>query len=74
VRRIFKQQTGNTAGTLAGLFTVPASGWLVDTFHSWNLVLYMFAFSNVVGCAAWTAWCGGEEIIFTHAKVDDSDD
>eukprot|EP00953_Heterococcus_sp_UTEX-ZZ885_P023415 12874-Heterococcus_DN1.PRE.2 len=64
----------NTAGTLAGLFTVPASGWLVDTFYSWNLVLYMFAFSNVVGCAAWTAWCGGEEIIFTHAKVEDSDD
>ncbi|KAG5182827.1 major facilitator superfamily domain-containing protein [Tribonema minus] len=53
---------GNTAGTLAGLVAVPLSGWLVDTFHNWDLVLYMFSLSYVIGAVAWVAWVGGEEI------------
>jgi hypothetical protein len=41
---------------------VPLSGWLVDTFHNWDLVLYMFAVSYVIGAVVWCAWVGGEEL------------
>ncbi|CAM9866683.1 unnamed protein product, partial [Phaeothamnion confervicola] len=54
---------GNTAATLAGLLTVPASGWLLErSGGSWELLFAAFAFSYVAGCGVWLAWVGDTDI------------
>ncbi|GFR48794.1 hypothetical protein Agub_g10743, partial [Astrephomene gubernaculifera] len=49
---------GNTAATLAGLVSVPVTGFLLQTTGSWPLVFGITALHYVVGAAVWAAWCG----------------
>jgi ACS family sodium-dependent inorganic phosphate cotransporter len=49
---------GNTAATLAGLVSVPLTGWLLERTASWPLVFGLIAGHFVVGSAVWVAWVG----------------
>jgi ACS family sodium-dependent inorganic phosphate cotransporter len=49
---------GNTAATLAGLVSVPATGWVLQRTASWPLVFGLIAGHFVVGSAVWVAWMG----------------
>ncbi|KAI8474124.1 MAG: major facilitator superfamily domain-containing protein [Monoraphidium minutum] len=53
---------GNTAGTLAGLVAVPATGWVLHHTGSWALAFGLAAAHNVLGAAVWAAWAGGERL------------
>eukprot|EP00200_Dunaliella_tertiolecta_P010630 CAMPEP_0202374722 /NCGR_PEP_ID=MMETSP1127-20130417/5492_1 /ASSEMBLY_ACC=CAM_ASM_000462 /TAXON_ID=3047 /ORGANISM="Dunaliella tertiolecta, Strain CCMP1320" /LENGTH=767 /DNA_ID=CAMNT_0048971947 /DNA_START=858 /DNA_END=3162 /DNA_ORIENTATION=+ len=49
---------GNTAATLAGVVSVPFTGYLLQTTESWPLVFGVTAAHYVLGAALWAAWCG----------------
>ncbi|KXZ55720.1 hypothetical protein GPECTOR_2g1270 [Gonium pectorale] len=49
---------GNTAATLAGLLSVPFTGYLLQTTGSWPLVFGITAFHYVAGAVVWALWCG----------------
>lgn len=49
---------GNTAATLAGLVSVPLTGWVLQRMASWPLVFGLIAAHFVVGSALWAAWVG----------------
>eukprot|EP00775_Hariotina_reticulata_P002109 gene2109-2428_t len=49
---------GNTAATLAGLVSVPLTGWLLDHTGSWSLVFGLIAAHFVAGSVVWAAWVG----------------
>jgi ACS family sodium-dependent inorganic phosphate cotransporter len=49
---------GNTAATLAGLVSVPLTGWLLEHTGSWSLVFGLIAAHFVAGSIVWAAWVG----------------
>lgn len=49
---------GNTAGTLAGLISVPAMGYMLQRTGSWPLVFGVAAAHNVLGAILWADWVG----------------
>ncbi|GIL86331.1 hypothetical protein Vretimale_13699 [Volvox reticuliferus] len=49
---------GNTAATLAGLVSVPVTGYLLQTTGSWPLVFGITAFHYVAGALIWSLWSG----------------
>ncbi|GLI68313.1 hypothetical protein VaNZ11_012674 [Volvox africanus] len=49
---------GNTAATLAGLVSVPVTGYLLQTTGSWPLVFGITAFHYVAGALVWSLWSG----------------
>lgn len=53
---------GNTAATLAGLVSVPLTGWLLQRTGSWPLVFGLIAAHFVVGSAIWAAWVGDKPL------------
>jgi ACS family sodium-dependent inorganic phosphate cotransporter len=53
---------GNTAATLAGLVSVPLTGWLLQRTASWPLVFGLIAAHFVVGSAIWAAWVGDKPL------------
>jgi ACS family sodium-dependent inorganic phosphate cotransporter len=53
---------GNTAATLAGLVSVPLTGWVLQRTASWPLVFGLIAAHFVVGSVLWTAWVGDKAL------------
>jgi ACS family sodium-dependent inorganic phosphate cotransporter len=53
---------GNTAATLAGLVSVPATGLLLQQTNSWPLVFGVTAAHYLVGSAVWAAWLGDRQL------------
>ncbi|KAG2491886.1 hypothetical protein HYH03_009838 [Edaphochlamys debaryana] len=49
---------GNTAATLAGLISVPVTGFILQSTGSWPLVFGITAFHYVAGAVVWALWCG----------------
>ncbi|GLC40516.1 hypothetical protein PLESTB_000705400 [Pleodorina starrii] len=49
---------GNTAATLAGLVSVPVTGYVLQTTGSWPLVFGITAFHYVAGALMWALWAG----------------
>ena len=53
---------GNTAGTLAGLVSVPVTGYLLHTTGSWPLIFGIAAAHNVLGAVLWAKWAGDRQL------------
>lgn len=53
---------GNTAATLAGLVSVPLTGWVLDRTGSWPLVFGLIGLHFVFGSAVWAAWVGDKPL------------
>lgn len=53
---------GNTAATLAGLISVPVTGYVLQATGSWPLVFGITAFHYVAGALLWTWWCGDKPL------------
>lgn len=53
---------GNTAATLAGFISVPATGLILQTTQSWPLVFGITAAHYVVGAVVWAAWVGDKQL------------
>jgi ACS family sodium-dependent inorganic phosphate cotransporter len=53
---------GNTAATLAGLVSVPLTGWVLQRTASWPLVFGLIAAHFVVGSVMWAAWVGDKPL------------
>ncbi|EFJ49564.1 hypothetical protein VOLCADRAFT_59482 [Volvox carteri f. nagariensis] len=53
---------GNTAATLAGLVSVPVTGYVLQTTGSWPLVFGITALHYVAGAVAWTIWSGDKPL------------
>lgn len=53
---------GNTAATLAGLVSVPLTGWVLDHTGSWLIVFSLIGVHFVVGSAVWAAWVGDKPL------------
>jgi ACS family sodium-dependent inorganic phosphate cotransporter len=53
---------GNTAATLAGLVSVPLTGWVLQRTASWPLVFGLIAAHFVVGSVLWAAWVGDKAL------------
>lgn len=53
---------GNTAATVAGLVSVPLTGWVLQTTDSWPLVFGLIGLHFVVGSAVWAAWVGDKPL------------
>eukprot|EP00239_Pterosperma_sp_CCMP1384_P012157 CAMPEP_0197866514 /NCGR_PEP_ID=MMETSP1438-20131217/44255_1 /TAXON_ID=1461541 /ORGANISM="Pterosperma sp., Strain CCMP1384" /LENGTH=487 /DNA_ID=CAMNT_0043485085 /DNA_START=895 /DNA_END=2358 /DNA_ORIENTATION=- len=51
---------GNTAACVAGLVSVPVTGWLLDATGSWPLVLGVTAGHYCVGALLYYVWMGAE--------------
>ncbi|KAG2453915.1 hypothetical protein HYH02_002118 [Chlamydomonas schloesseri] len=60
---------GNTAATLAGLVSVPVTGYLLQTTGSWPLVFGITAFHYVAGAVLWAAWAGDRQLPEDGAPV-----
>ncbi|PNW72266.1 hypothetical protein CHLRE_16g675300v5 [Chlamydomonas reinhardtii] len=60
---------GNTAATLAGLVSVPVTGYLLQTTGSWPLVFGITAFHYVAGALLWAAWAGDKQLPEDGAPV-----
>ncbi|WIA14336.1 hypothetical protein OEZ85_002865 [Tetradesmus obliquus] len=53
---------GNTAATLAGLVSVPLTGWVLQRTGSWPIVFGLIGVHFVVGSAIWAAWVGDKPL------------
>lgn len=53
---------GNTAATLAGLVSVPLTGWVLQRTASWPLVFGLIASNFVIGSIVWAAWVGDKQL------------
>ncbi|KAJ9521589.1 hypothetical protein QJQ45_008921 [Haematococcus lacustris] len=53
---------GNTAATLAGLLSVPCTGYLLQATNSWPLVFGITAGHYVVGAGLWALWMGDRQL------------
>lgn len=53
---------GNTAATVAGLLSVPFTGFLLQATNSWPLVFGVTALHYVVGTVLWVLWCGSSQL------------
>jgi ACS family sodium-dependent inorganic phosphate cotransporter len=53
---------GNTAATLAGLVSVPLTGWVLQRTGSWPIVFGLIGVHFVVGSAVWAAWVGDKPL------------
>lgn len=53
---------GNTAATVAGLVSVPLTGWVLQQTGSWPLVFGLIGLHFVVGSAVWAAWVGDKPL------------
>lgn len=53
---------GNTAATVAGLVSVPLTGWVLQKTASWPLVFGLIGLHFVVGSAVWAAWVGDKPL------------
>ncbi len=62
---------GNTAATLAGLISVPVTGYLLQSTGSWPLVFGITAAHYVVGAAIWAWWVGDRPLPEDAAAADD---
>lgn len=53
---------GNTAATLAGFLSVPATGFILEATGSWPLVFGITAAHYVIGALFWTLWVGDKAL------------
>lgn len=53
---------GNTAATLAGLISVPFTGFLLQTTGSWPLVFGITAAHYLLGAVLWSLWVGDKPL------------
>lgn len=62
---------GNTAATLAGLISVPVTGYLLQSTGSWPLVFGITAAHYVVGAVIWAWWVGDRPLPEDEAAAND---
>lgn len=62
MRACAASSAGNTAATLAGLISVPVTGFVLQSTQSWSIVFTITAIHYVLGAVIYAAWIGDEQL------------